>query len=213
MISAIILAAGESSRFPGNKMTHELSIKGVKKPMIAHTVDAFLSISDIDEAIVVLGKDPCSIVEALEGGPRLKFVVNPKYKEGMSSSVKVGVEAVAKYADIVLIHPGDVPFISPESIEALLKRAKDLKRVGINSFVLVPVYGDKGGHPLLISKELIPEVLTIGEETRGLKGFLRKARSAGFVTNVYLNDIGVLFDIDTPEDLERARSLGLLDPQ
>lgn len=211
MISAIILAAGESRRFPGNKMIHELSIKGVRKPLIAHTVDTFLSIDDIDEVIVVLGNDPCSIVEVLEGGPRLKFVVNPNYREGMSSSVKTGVGAVAKYADMVLIHPGDVPFISPESVKALLKRARDLERVGINSFVLVPVYGDKGGHPLLISKELIPEVLAIGEETRGLKGFLRKARVAGYVTNVYLNDVGVLFDIDTPEDLERARSLGLLD--
>lgn len=211
MISAVVLAAGESKRFPGNKMVHALSIRGVKKPLIAHTVDKFLSIDDIDEVIVVLGGDPCSIVEALEGGPRLKFVVNPNYREGMSSSVKVGVAAVAKYADMVLIHPGDVPFISPESVKALLKRAGDLERVGIKSFVLVPVYGDKGGHPLLISKELIPDVLAIGEETRGLKGFLRKARAGGYVTNVYLNDVGVLFDIDTPEDLERAKSLGLLD--
>ncbi|RLG73460.1 MAG: nucleotidyltransferase family protein, partial [Thermoprotei archaeon] len=63
----------------------------------------------------------------------------------------------------------------------------------------------KGGHPLVIGRDLLGDVLSISEETRGLKGFLRNARE--YIRYVETDDVGVVADVDTPEDLEKNKHL------
>ena len=202
-ISAIILAAGKSTRFPNGKLLQRIIVEGNEKYLLSYLVEKFIKINDISETIVVVGYGFKEIVEAI-GSPEVKFVYNPMYRCGMSYSVKAGVRSVYKYSDIVVIHPGDVPFIKQSTIEMLINKAKNLYAKEQN-YIIIPRYGSKGGHPLLISRDLLQGVLEITEEERGLKGFLRKYSS--YKIYVETTDLGILYDIDTPDDLARAEKL------
>lgn len=202
-ISAIILAAGESSRFPKGKLTRIIRADNKDEVLIKYLVNKFLSVNEISEVIVVIGYNPLEIINSINT-PEVKFVYNPDYKRGMSYSVKAGVRAVLKYVDIVLIHPGDVFFVRTTTIKNLVNKAIELFSKN-GDFIIIPKYGLKGGHPLIISKRLIPHVLEIKEEERGLKGFLNRFSDK----KVYIetDDIGVLYDVDTPEDLIKAEKI------
>ena len=202
-VTAVILAAGMSTRFPGNKMVYKVSIGGEQVPLIKYLVDKFLKSGVVDDVVVVVGHDKEAVINAV-GDHRVKFVFNPDYRIGMSSSVKVGVSTVMKYSDIVAVHPGDVVFIRTQTIRFLIDYARRLASTTLK-FVVIPKYGAKGGHPLIIGRDLLGEVLNISEETRGLKGFLSNVRD--YIRYVETNDVGVVADVDTPEDLEKNKHL------
>jgi len=204
-VSAVILAAGKSTRFPGNKMLKEIMLGGIKAPIIRHTVRKFLNSRGVDEVVVVLGHEKEKIMNVLSD-LEVKFVISRNYEEGMSYSVKAGVKAVMKYADVAAIHPGDVPFILPSTLETLLNRARKEYEKG-KEFIIIPKYKplNKGGHPLIIGGGLLPYVMDISEEGRGLKSFLNRFRNR--IIYIETDDLGVLADIDRPEDLERDKEL------
>ncbi len=209
IISTIILAAGESKRFQENKL---LQIIELEKPidsrkrfrLIEFLIIKYLENPEVNDVVVVVGYRPLDIIEALKNLD-IKFVYNPEYGKGMSYSVKKGIRAIYKYADIAIIHPGDVPFIDMNTIRELISYAIKLYR-DREDFIVLPSYeGKKGGHPLIVSKNLIPYILSINEETRGLKGFLNKFSNKK--KYVITSDLGVLYDIDTPDDLVRAEKI------
>src|SRR5258706_776152 len=93
MLSAIVLAAGMSTRMGQNKLL--LDFKG--KALIAHAGDTLLA-SKMDEVVVVLGHEPEKVREEL-GGKQVKLVENPGYREGLRTSVRAGAEAGVRQAD------------------------------------------------------------------------------------------------------------------
>jgi molybdenum cofactor cytidylyltransferase len=200
-VSAVILAAGKSTRFPTNKLLYEVLIDGVRGPLIRHTVSKFVGSGVFNEVLVVLGFQADLVREVLKG-LSLRFVINEDYELGMSSSVIRGVKAVSSEADLVAIHPGDVPFIKVSTLRTLVDRAGELLKSG-NSFILVPRLSSimRGGHPLIIGRGLLEEVYRISEAELGLKGFLR--RNADKIRYYDTDDAGILRDIDTLEDLKR----------
>jgi len=203
IISSIILAAGISKRFPAGKLIQKIIVNHKELTLIKYIIEKFKAIDYISEIIVVVGHDKLRIMNSIND-PSIKFVLNPHYMAGMSYSVKAGVRSVIKYTDIVVIHPGDVPFIKVRTIDELVRKAVDLYRFN-KEFIVIPKYGVKGGHPLIISRGLIRYVLEISEETRGLKGFLNRFRDK--IVYHHTSDPGVLYDIDRPEDLEKAQEL------
>ena len=183
-------------------MLYRLRIGDREIPLIEFVVRKFIEV--FDDVVVVVGHEKEKIMEVL--GDSVKIIFNPRYKVGMSESVKVGVKAVMKYSDIVAIHPADVAFILKRTLRELLKHA--LNNYAVRSdFILIPKYKVKGGHPLMVGKELLPHVLGIKEEERGLKGFLSRFRDR--ITYVNVDDVGVLADVDTMEDMERNLPLAL----
>ena len=203
VISAVILAAGMSTRFPGNKLVYKVDVGDTKIALIKYLVNKFLNSRYVDDVVIVVGHEKCSVIDAVSDS-RVKFVYNINYEEGMSSSVKVGVSAVLKYSDIIVIHPGDVFFTLPATINLLIEKAIALHDVG-QEFILIPRYGGKGGHPLIVTKELAESIRFISEEERGLKGFLNRHRDRVIYMDV--DDVGVLADVDTLEDLKRNLKL------
>ena len=203
IVTAVILAAGLSTRFPGNKLVTEIELDGIRAPLIHHSVRKFIESRVFDSIVVVVGHEKERVIDAV-GFNGVAFVVNRRYEEGMSSSVKTGVATVMPYSDIVAIHPGDLPFIKPVTLRNLISVASTLK--SSSDFIVIPKYAKtgKGGHPLVISKGLLKHVLEIDEETRGLKGFLR--RFSNYVVYVRTGDVGTLADVDTPQDLVKMTS-------
>jgi len=200
MISAIILAAGMSTRFRENKLLYPLKYEGVTMPMVRVTVLKFIR-GGVDEVLIVVGYNWQKIAEAVIDLEEVKVVYNPRYAIGMSESVKKGLRAVAKYCNLALVHPADVPFIKDETIQKLIDIALKNK-----DFVIVPCYKCKNGHPLAIPKKFLNVAMEISEVDMGLKGFLKKVP----VYKAEVDDVGILVDIDTPLDVEYAKRLGLI---
>ena len=84
MISAILTAAGQSTRMNGeNKLTKE--VKGM--PLIKHSIKNILD-SSIDELIIILGHEKEIIEKLIINNKKIKIVFNKNFKNGLSSSIK-----------------------------------------------------------------------------------------------------------------------------
>ncbi len=198
MITGIVLAAGLSRRFPGNKLLFNWN----GKPVIRWTVENALA-SKLNRVIVVLGHDAGRISSILDDLD-VEKVYNPYYMEGMSSSVKTGVRYVwEKYGldlEAVLITPGDTAWIPPEAYNMVIDAFQENKG---RKLIFVASYRGRRGHPILFDSVLVPEILAISEATRGLK----------FITRKYYYDTmivetpypGVALDLDTYNDLNRVK--------
>ena len=92
MISAILLAAGQSKRFKGE---NKLIKKFKKKPLINHSLVA-LSKSKVKKIIIVLGYQNKDVKKIISKNKKNIFVINKKFKLGMSSSIKTGIKKLSK---------------------------------------------------------------------------------------------------------------------
>ena len=188
MISAIVLAAGQATRFGRLK---QLVLLG-DKPLLQHTLDN-LRQSKVDDVVVVLGAQAGEIQQQIRLGKE-RVVINPDYANGMSTSIQAGLHAIDSDAAIIVL--GDQPFVMPETIDALIDAYRRTK-----PSVVVPTYNGFRGNPVLVDASLFPEMMQI----RGDIG-CRAIFGDHSVTTVAVKDRGVITDIDTPEDIDRDPS-------
>ena len=185
-IWAIILAAGSSTRMKMQKLL--LPFKG--KTMIETVIENAVSIAG-KNIMVVLGSNREAISEKIEH-LRVKHTVNKNYQNGMLSSAICGIQALPETAGAFLIFLGDQPQI-PSSVAKFVIEA--WKKSGKS--IIVPVYKNRRGHPVLIETRFIPEIEKL-DQNRGLKQLLEKYPNEVYEVNCYLPEI--LRDIDTPEE-------------
>ena len=143
---AIVLAAGLSSRMPGSKMLREID----GRPLVRVAVENALSACA--RAIVVLGHEASAVEAALgEPPPGVVIVENARYREGMFGSIQTGMREVE--SDWFFVVPGDMPGLDA-GIFAAVARA-----VSPDALAVVPYYGAQRGHPVLVSRSLVPALL------------------------------------------------------
>ncbi len=188
-IPVVILAAGLSTRFPGNKLLY--MVEG--KPLIRHIVESALN-SKADEVIVVVGHDAEKVSQQISDLD-VVIVYNPNYRVGMSESVKKGLKAVYRWASAVIIHPADVAFVPSYIFNKVIEKYLETRAP-----IVVASYKGKRGHPILFSDKLFKDIFSISEETMGLKYVTRKYAEDTVV--VETNSIEVIVDIDTIDDLK-----------
>jgi len=192
-VAAIILAAGRSTRMGGpNKLLAELG----GKTLVRIVTEQALA-SKAQSVIVVTGHQAEQVEKALQG-LKVKFVRNPNFAEGLASSVKAGVAAVADAADGAVICLGDMPLISGRLIDQLIESfAPDRSHL-----IVVPVSDNKRGNPVLWSRRFFNELMTLDGDI-GARHLI--ARHSEAVAEVAVEGFGAFLDIDTPEVLEAAR--------
>lgn len=192
-IAAIILAAGQSRRMGDiNKLTAMVG----NKPMVAHVADAALS-SKIDEIILVTGHQEQDVLAALGGRPMM-HVNNPQFDEGLSRSVRTGIEAAAQLTppvDAALILLGDMPMVDADLINQLIAAHNHDE----DSYICVPTVNGKRGNPVLWDAAFFPE-LQVLEGDVGAKHLI--VENADLVREVAVTGRAALTDIDTPQMLE-----------
>jgi CTP:molybdopterin cytidylyltransferase MocA/SAM-dependent methyltransferase len=186
--AAVVLAAGAASRFGGGKLLASVNGRAVLQLVLDRLAESGLA-----EVVVVLGDDAEAVETAIEwrGERRLR---NPDPARGLSSSVRIGVEALDGAADEALIVLGDQPMVSVEAIRALLDAPPDAARP-----IVVPVYPDDAGrNPVLVGRAAFPLVAeTTGD--RGLGPVI--AAHPELVREVPVDVPGGNPDIDTRADL------------
>ena len=190
MIAAIVLAAGQSKRMGRPKQLLQVG----KETMLGRVLQTFRE-SRVDRTVVVLGAEASKVRKNLKLRDET-VVINMDYRAGMSVSLKVGLRAVEKEADAVIIALGDQPFISRKTIDAMIG-AYLRKKPG----VVVPVYRGRRGNPVLFDRSLFRQ---LGEITGdiGAKSVVLKNESN--LVELEVDDEGVVLDIDTPEDYTAA---------
>ena len=192
-VAAIILAAGRSTRMGGpNKLLAELG----GKPLVRIVAEQALA-SKAQDVIVVTGHQAEQVEKALHGLD-VKFVRNPDFAEGLASSVKAGVAAVADDAAGAVICLGDMPLISANLIDRLIEAfAPDRGHL-----IAVPVSDNRRGNPVLWSRRFFNELMTLDGDI-GARHLI--ARHSEAVAEVPVEGFGAFLDIDTPQALEAAR--------
>lgn len=180
---------GTSERGAGEpevRRTNEREASGVTRP--ANRVGSSEARSNV---VVVLGHDAARVRAALDGLP-VAFVENPEYERGQATSVAAGVEAV-RDADAAVFALGDMPFVDPASIDALL----DVYRSG-EWTALAAAYESERGNPVLFDAVHFDALADVDGDTGGKQILLTGERSALVDTA----DPGVRRDIDTRDAYE-----------
>lgn len=187
---AIVLAAGLGARFGGGKLI--APFRG--RPLIVGALTAALESPAISVVVAIGDNDTMLETTALNlddyADVRLVKVINPA--RGMGASLAAAARAVPTDLDGVFVFLGDMPLVGPDVAPALA-----LALAGRDGIV-APIHGGKRGHPVLFGGDWIPALRALDGDT-GAQGLIRQAGDR-FIT-VPVDDPGVLFDVDRPEDL------------
>ena len=191
MISAILLAAGESKRMADeNKL-----IKKYKSiPLIKHAVSNVLN-SPIDELIIVLGYQKKSIEKIIGENKKIKFIANPNFESGIASSIKKGLDSLSKETEAFFICLGDMPNVNKEIYNQLINASFSNK----DKEIFVPYYQERQANPILFSKKMKDEIQKI-EGDFGAKKII--ADNEKKVFKLSTQDKGVITDFNKINDFE-----------
>ena len=189
---AILLAAGESSRM--GQLKALLPWRG--QTLLEHQVSCLLE-GGADRVVVVLGHRADELRPLLRDMEGVAWTLNPDYLQGKTTSIKAGLSTLDQDAvDEILLLNVDQPRSAPDVGSILAAhRSGDWA-------VTVPEYRGKGGHPIVLSAALLPELREIDEETQGIKAVVRRRPES--VQRVPLDNDEILLDLNTPEQYRAA---------
>ncbi len=193
-ITAIVLAAGKSSRMGSNKLLIKLN----GKPLLRHSVEA-LKASSVNDVIVVTGNEPERVQTALEGLD-VKFVHNANYAEGLSTSLKRGLASASTETDAALVCLGDMPLVEAQTIDRLVAAFN----VAEHRTICVPTFEGKRGNPVVWGRQHFIAIEGI-EGDQG--GRLLLDALSDEVVEVEVKTQAVLIDADTPQALQSIKSI------
>jgi nicotine blue oxidoreductase len=188
-IVAVVLAAGEGRRMGGPKAL--LPLAG--GTFLSHACAA-VERPGVVRVVAVLGASAERIATEAGLPPAVRIALNPRWPEGMLTSVWAGLDAAGEdAADAVLLHPVDNPLVRPETVDAVLAALAQ------GAPVAVPSHGGRRGHPAGFARAVWPE-LRGAPLDRGARAVL--AQRPERVVHVAAG-ADCLVDVDTPQDLAR----------
>ncbi len=120
--------------------------------------------------VVVLGYQAQSVVEALarcEAARDATMVVNTAYASGQQGSVMIGLAALDRAAEVVMIMPADMPLLQPDDLQSLVAA---FAARGPGHEVLVPFYGAARGNPVVVSRAAVAAALAA--PGGGMRGYI-----------------------------------------
>ena len=194
-VTGVLLMAGLSSRlgFPKALLPYG------RKVLVERVLEQTLA-SRLDRVILVLGCQARKILSALgsfQGSPRLKVVVNRRYDRGLSSSIRAGLRVLDPSARGVMFILGDQPLLNTATINRLIQAFRRHRLP-----IVVPLYGRRPGNPVIIGRELLPELQRLRGDTGG-REIIRK--NPEWVLNIPIRPQYIGWDVDTWEDYDRTR--------
>lgn len=193
-IVAIVPAAGASRRMGRPKLT----LPWREGSVLDATLAALLA-GGAERAVVVVG--PGGVLAGWRPPAGVTLARNSTPELGMLSSVRAGLAALAEAGSpprLLLVCPGDLPALRAETVRELLRVQRR------HGGIVVPVHGDRRGHPLLVPERWLPAIGEL-DEAVGLRQLLRLA--AGELLQHPVDDPGTVMDVDTPEAYESLRDL------
>ncbi len=193
----IVLAAGLGARF--GDICHKLDQPLGSRTVLAQTL---LNAVATGLPVVVVTTEPLAAVARGHVAARDVLVLPPVGTPGhpllgMGFSIATGVAARPE-ASGWLVLPGDMPMVQPSTIQAVARQLPTYP-------VVYAQHGGRRGHPVGFGPELFSELATLAGDEGAHRLVARYPAHA-----VDVEDVGILMDIDRPEDLIRARSMDLI---
>ncbi|KXB06781.1 hypothetical protein AKJ52_01605 [candidate division MSBL1 archaeon SCGC-AAA382C18] len=166
--------------------------------MISKVVSGVLK-SMVEDVLVVLGHraDDISTVLPNQG---VETVFNPDFKEGMGSSLRVGVKGLSGETEAFLVVLGDQPFLEPDTIDRIISKYER-----IEADIVAPFYKGTRGNPVLFDYSLKKKIIDITGDI-GAREILE--RKEEHVSRVEVSSPSVLIDVNTEEDFKRIQRYG-----
>lgn len=187
-VAAIVLAAGRSTRAGKiNKLTAEVA----GTPMVARVVDAVLA-SPAHPVFVVTGHEADAVRAAL-AARAVSFVHNPRFADGIATSIAAGVRALPDDVAGALIVLGDMPALTGDDIARLIAAFDPA-----GAPICVPVAGGRRGNPVLFARAFFDALTKLTGDT-GARALI--AVNADKVCEVAMTGEGTLADFDTEAEI------------
>ena len=188
-VSAVVLAAGQSRRMGAkNKLLMERD--GIA--LVRRVVETALQ-AGVHDVVVVTGFEADRVRDAL-AGLDVRFVHNPHFEEGLSTSLRTGIGACADHARGALVMLGDMPDVAPDTIKRLCDGFRDAD----GTKICRPVHNDRQGNPVLWPAEFFPDMMDIAGDT-GARELIQRYKD--HMLKVECPDPAIHMDIDTPDDM------------
>lgn len=192
MISAIILAAGQSRRMGQPKML----LAWGRRTVIEQVISTFLK-AGVEDLIVITGGARDQVEKTIASYP-VRSIQNEDFARGeMLSSLQRGLGAMSDQAQATLVGLGDQPQVREESIRLVCEAYREHK-----SPLVVPSFQRRRGHPWLVARPLWEELLQL-RAPESPRDFLN--RHAEEIHYVNVDTPSILADLDTPDDYYQSR--------
>ncbi|HTI15920.1 MAG TPA: nucleotidyltransferase family protein [Dictyobacter sp.] len=193
-IAAIILAAGRSSRMRDGQQ--KLLLPLGDRPVITHVLQNTLA-SQAQPILVVLGHQQQQLREQLAPyltQPRISLLTNAEYSQGMSTSLRTGIEALLSMHRTTsiagaMILLGDQPLMTSVIIDMLIATKHTTA-----ARIVAPLYHGKRGNPVIFDTSLFPELLEITGDEGGRRIIERHKTE---IATCPLPDAQAQYDVDT----------------
>lgn len=182
------MAAGGSRRLNSPKQL----LKWQGDYLINHIVGT-VSASKIDAVTIILGSNRDTI-QPLINEQKVKFIENPCWESGLSSSIKCGVASLEDGVEGVFIILVDQPFITSDLLDEMITIFEST-----NAEIIAPRVGQRQCNPVLFRKSIFPELMQISGD-KGAKSLL----NIHGVEWLDWHDRNLLLDIDSEEDYQTA---------
>ena len=188
MISAIVLAAGQSKRMGGD---NKLIKKYNNKYLINHIIVTLIK-SKVNKIIVVLGFQSSKVRKITAKNKKINFVFNKNYKSGMASSIKAGLKRVSIKNIGFLIVQADMPLISKNIINSICYAIKKNRKK-----IIVPTNKRKMGNPIGFKYSMIKILNKVKQDSGAKKIILRNKKKLGLIK---VNSKSIFKDFNTKRD-------------
>lgn len=188
MISAIVLAAGQSKRMGGD---NKLIKKYNKKYLINHIIGTLIK-SKVNKIIVVLGFQKIKVRKITVKNKKINFIFNKNYKSGMAGSIKAGLKRISKRSIGFLIVQADMPLISKKIINSLCYAIKNN-----NKEIVAPIYKRNMGNPIGF-KSSMTKILNKTKGDSGAKKMINRNKKN--LSLIKVNSKSIFKDFNTQKD-------------
>ena len=198
--AALILAAGYSGRMgvPKGFLPFDEN-----RTFLEKITSEYLAFGCSPVAIVMKAKD-LVIYEKMhfKQKDKIQAVLNPAPEKERFFSLQTGLKAI-KPTGAVFLHNVDNPFLEQELLQVLGAAFKEHTSLAQASACaqtfFTPTYHGEGGHPILLSQEIVKALIETPDYKQNLKIFLQSWSQI----NVPVNDPNILANINSPEEYER----------
>jgi molybdenum cofactor cytidylyltransferase len=187
MVTAVVLAAGSSTRMG----THKLLLPLGGEPLIRRAVREVCA-AGFEDVLVVVGHDHKKVVAALDGLP-VRHAVNDDHALGMGTSFRTAVSSLDSEAALFAL--ADQPFVTAADYRRVLQAYLETRPA-----IVSVRYGEVMAPPHLFVRALFPELAQL---QHGARPVLERHADRALVVRLPSD---LLMDIDTPEDYERAKA-------
>ena len=188
MISAILLAAGQSRRLIGG---NKLIIKYKEVPLINHILKSLIK-SKVNNIIIVLGYESNKIKKIILKSKKIIFINNPNYKKGISSSIKCGLKKLSNKNKGFIIAQSDMPLVTFSLINKIYNSI-----IKSNKLVHVLKNKNKIGNPIGFNIETKIKFKKIKGNMGARKMVKKLSKNTNFLST---NSKAIFKDLDLKKD-------------